>query len=241
VKYALISDIHGNLDALEAVFENLKDEKIDQWVCLGDVVGYGANPEQCVEAVREKGCITIAGNHDFAAIGKVDTEFFNPYAKKSIEWTTANLSEDAKHYLRNLPLKLVVGDFTISHGTIHNPQNFGYISTNWDVIMSLQEMSTHIGFLGHSHVPVTFFESEPLSYTLENIIQVGSLRVIANIGSVGQPRDGNPKASFAIYTNEGEEKSIEVRRIDYDIAAAQAKILKAGLPEILAERLALGQ
>ena len=240
MRYAIIADIHGNYDALSAVFDSLKEECIDQWICLGDVVGYGAEPEKCVNAIRDRNCITIAGNHDFAAIGKVDTEFFNPYAKKSIEWTANQLSEDSKRYLSNLPLRLVVGDFTISHGTIHNPQNFGYISTNWDVIMSLQEMSTPIGFLGHSHVPVTFFESEPLSYTLENVIHLDTLRVIVNIGSVGQPRDGNPKASYGIYTSE-KVRTVEIHRVDYDIQQAQTKILNAGLPEILSERLALGQ
>lgn len=240
MRYAILSDIHGNGDALDAVLGALKDERIDKYVCLGDIVGYGAEPKRCIETVREMSVATVAGNHDFATIEKTNIEFFNAYAKEATYWTRRNLSDEDKQYLKELPLVTDVDDFTIVHGTLYSPALFDYIQTTFDAYLSLQVLKKQICFLGHSHVPITFFMSDAITYSMDPRIELQEgMRVLVNVGSVGQPRDDNPKAAFAVYDNE--EKVIEVKRVAYEVEAAARKIREAGLPEVLGERLKYGK
>lgn len=243
MRYALLGDIHGNTEALHTVLADIEQNDIDKTICLGDVVGYGAEPVECLEIIRSMGCDTIAGNHDWAAVEKISIDFFNAYAKAAAIWTREQLTDDHKQWILDLPLTLSYDEFSVAHGTFHQPEAFNYIQTVFDAQLSfeaLRQMSSHIGFLGHSHVPVAFFDSDPITYTLDPDIPVDSERtVIINAGSVGQPRDENNKASYAIFDTETRIASI--KRIEYDIEAAAAKIREAGLPEILAARLYHGK
>jgi predicted phosphodiesterase len=235
-----LSDIHGNGDALDAVLEELEKENVDKYVCLGDVVGYGAEPQRCIKAIREKCAATVAGNHDFATIEKTNIEFFNAYAKEATYWTRRNLGDEEKGFLVNLPLVADVDDFTIVHGTLYSPALFDYIQTTFDAYLSLQVLKKQICFLGHSHVPITFFMSDAITYSMEPKIELqDGTRVLVNVGSVGQPRDDNPKSAYAIY--DSEEKIIEIKRVLYDVEAAAKKIREVGLPEVLGERLKYGK
>ena len=240
MRYAILSDIHANYDALETVLNELKNENIDKYVCVGDIVGYGSQPDRCVDKVREMTVACVAGNHDFATIEKTNIEFFNTYAKEATLWTRQKLSEDDKQYLKNLKLVEETEDFTIVHGTLYAPALFDYIQTTFDAYLSLQVLKTDLCFVGHSHVPISFFLDDAVTYSVEPEIELNpGVKAIINVGSVGQPRDDNPKAAYAIYDTE--QKKVWIKRVEYDVEAAAQKIVEAGLPEILGERLKYGR
>jgi predicted phosphodiesterase len=239
-KYALVSDIHANLEAFTAVLETIEKEGCEKIVCLGDIVGYGANPRECIKLVREYDMATIAGNHDFACIGKTNINYFNSYAKEATLWTRKITTDEDKEFLNSLPLVDYHDNFTVVHGTLYSPELFDYIQTTYDAYLSLQLLESQICFLGHSHVPITFFQGDLISYTLNPSIKVEEgVKALVNIGSVGQPRDDNPRASFATYDTD--EMQVEIHRVEYDIETTMGKILKAGLPPPLAERLKFGR
>ncbi|MFW5845716.1 MAG: metallophosphoesterase family protein [Planctomycetota bacterium] len=243
MRYAILGDIHANYDALERVLEEVDGDRIDQIYSLGDIVGYGAEPVRCLEKVRELNIATIAGNHDWAAIERISIDFFNAYAKASAMWTRAQLSEDHKQWLADLPLYRTNEHFAIAHGTFHQPEAFNYIQTVFDAQLSfeaLQQLGSHVGFLGHSHVPVGFFNTDPITYTLDLEIPIeADTATIVNAGSVGQPRDENALTGYAIFDTD--ENQVTIKRFEYDIDSAAAKIREAGLPEVLAQRLYLGK
>lgn len=236
MRYAIISDIHSNYEALEAVLENLSGERIDKYLSTGDVVGYGADPEACVARLRALDPVIVAGNHDWAVAGKLSLEFFNAYAREAIEWTRERLDAESIRWLADLPLTARVGEITLAHATVHGPENFDYLLTAYDAHLSLEVLDTPVCFVGHSHVPVTFAKNGSVTFSFATEFDLAeSAKAIVNAGSVGQPRDGNPHASYGIYDTE--TRIAEVRRVPYDIAAASRKILAAGLPPVLAERL----
>ncbi len=241
MRYAIISDLHSNLDALEKVTDDIKKQKVDRHLCLGDIIGYGAQPRECIQVVRDLDCLTIAGNHDWAALGKTNIDYFNTYAKEATLWTREQLTDEDVAYIDALPLvEHLPENFTLVHGTLYNPELFDYIQTSYDAYLSLQVLDGTVCFLGHSHLPITFFQGEMISYTLSQEIPVGDgVKALVNVGSVGQPRDDNPKASYAIYDTDLQK--VWIRRIPYDIEAAGKKIRDAGLPEVLAERLKYGR
>ncbi len=243
MRYALLGDIHGNTEALKVVLDSIRVQNIDKIVCLGDVVGYGAEPVACLEMIRALKCDVIAGNHDWAAVGKLNIDCFNAYAKAAAIWTRDQLSEEQKNWLANLPLTITYEHFAVAHGTFHQPEAFNYIQTVFDAQQSfeaLKKLGARLGFLGHSHVPVGFFDTDPITYTLDPDIPIDEeLAMIVNAGSVGQPRDENNKSSFAIYDTEAAQ--VTINRLDYDIDAAANKIRGVGLPEILAARLYQGK
>ncbi len=243
MRYAFLGDIHGNTDALSKVLASIRESSADRVVCLGDIVGYGAEPVQCLEMIRELKCDVIAGNHDWAAVGKISIDAFNAYAKAAALWTREQLSQEQKDWLANLPLVLTYDHCAVAHGTFHQPEAFNYIQTVFDAEQSfeaLRRLGSSLGFLGHSHVPVGFFDTDPITYTLENAIPMdGETATIVNAGSVGQPRDENNKASWALY--DSDKREVSINRIEYDIDAAANKIRAAGLPEILAARLYQGK
>ena len=241
MRYGIISDIHGNYDALEVVLKALDEEdKVDRIVCLGDVVGYGAMPRECVAALRERDILTVAGNHDFAVIGRANINYFNSYAREATLWTREVMTEEEKDWLRGLPLVEYVDDFTMVHGTLYRPELFDYIQTTYDAYLSLQILENRVCFVGHSHVPISFFMGDMISYSLEPDITLDDgMKALVNVGSVGQPRDDNPKSAYAVY--DSEQNQIWIRRKDYDIEQAGRRIIGAGLPEPLAERLKHGR
>ncbi|MDZ7815147.1 MAG: metallophosphoesterase family protein [Planctomycetota bacterium] len=240
MKVAVISDIHGNFDALEAVLADLDKRGYDLLVCLGDVVGYGAEPNECVEALRERNARVLAGNHDHAATGLLNLEFFNEYAKLAAEWTREQLSSANVEFLRSAPFVEHYPGFCATHSTLHSPELFNYILTLLDARLTFDVLDKPVCFIGHSHMAVTFFSTDPITYSMSNIFEVSQeLKMVVNVGSVGQPRDEIPMASYAIY--DCDERVIQMYRTEYDIERAARKILDSELPEILALRLFQGR
>ena len=240
MRYAIISDIHANYDALTSVITDIDGSQIDKIVCLGDVVGYGAQPRECIALLRERGVLTIAGNHDYACIGKTNINYFNAYAKEATLWTRKVCTDEDKEWLKSLSLVEYLEDFTMVHGTLYAPELFDYILTTYDAYLSLQLLETGVCFLGHSHVPINFVWEEKITHNYDRELPVRpEVKMLVNVGSVGQPRDDNPKACYAIYDSEA--KKIEIRRLDYDIESAARKIREAGLPAALGERLKVGR
>lgn len=240
MKYAIIADIHGNLDALEVVLNDAKEQGCDRYACLGDVVGYGANPKECLDIIRDTGMPTVKGNHDeYCSIEDERTEGFNPHAAKAVVWTRDQLTAEDREWLRNLKYFRLVTSFSIVHATLDGPQSWGYVFDKLAAAASFTYQNTSVCFFGHTHVPVAFIR--------DSVIRGGSFskfkvepgrKYFVNIGSVGQPRDHDPRAAYGIY--DMDEGSIELRRLEYPIEKAQVKIRKAGLPERLADRLATG-
>jgi len=243
MRNAIIADIHGNLEAFQAVLADAQQRsEIDELWCLGDVVGYGPEPGECIRLLRQHRHLCIAGNHDWAAIGKIDTSHFNPEAAAACQWTAEQLSPDDIDYLSSLVLTLHQDDFTLVHGSPREPI--------WEYVMSVPTARANFAYfdtrfclIGHSHVPLVFELDQ------HNICQVRPLpgelhlkqeenRLIINCGGVGQPRDGDPRASYALLDKEA--GIIHHHRVEYDIQATQRKMEKAGLPPRLASRLSYG-
>lgn len=240
MKYGIISDIHANLEALSSVLEKCKEMGVEEYICIGDIVGYNANPAECLELIRQLPLATvIKGNHDEQASEDLDLSEFNPQAAKAIEWTREQLSEEQREYLRNLPMKSRVGRITAVHATLDNPGMWGYVMDRFAAEASFAYQYTQVAFYGHSHVPMAFEKFREVSSVPFNNLRVQPGRkYLINSGSVGQPRDKDPRASFAIYDTDAAE--INLHRVSYDIETCQRKILAAGLPQRLADRLAVG-
>ena len=240
---AAFGDIHGNLDALEAVLEAIEDFGADTLVCVGDIIGYGAQPAECIAAIRPLQCTIVAGNHDFAGGGVMALDYFNAYAREALLWTRSNISRFDKEYLSALPLWATKGPLSVVHGSFDHPGEFLYIESLSGADRSMAKMETEIGFLGHSHIPLTYLQDGPelkaVSFEDDVVRPKPGQRAIVNVGSVGQPRDEDPRACWVSYDTE--ERVIEFHRQQYDVAAAADKIRKASLPEVLALRLEIGR
>jgi diadenosine tetraphosphatase ApaH/serine/threonine PP2A family protein phosphatase len=237
-RIGIFSDIHGNLQALDAVLRVLEnDEKVDRKYCCGDIVGYGGNPNECVDLIRGHDCPTVAGNHDHAALGLTDTSYFNEIAKTAIHWTGGILTPENVEFLRSLPMKLEEEDFLIVHASPKDPELWNYILTLGDARLNFQYFTQPICFVGHSHQPfIIEYADGNLSCPTQPYIDIMAGRgYLINVGSVGQPRDGNPDASYAVYDRE--EKRLQIKRVVYDLVGAQEAIRKQGLPLQLADRL----
>ena len=241
MKYAVLGDIHANLEALQTVIEFAEGQGVKQFLSVGDIVGYGANPVECVEIINDLNVPVVAGNHDYAVAGKLDVEFFNSYAKQAVLWTREALGQKWLEWLNTIKLVNVYNEkITLVHGSLNFPDMFDYIQTSYDAHLSLETLKTRVCFLGHSHVPITFFSGPAVSYSMQQEIDMnGFEKVLINVGSVGQPRDENPKASVAIYDDE--EDKVQIHRLEYDVDKAAQKIIDAGMPDILAERLYHGR
>jgi diadenosine tetraphosphatase ApaH/serine/threonine PP2A family protein phosphatase len=245
MRIGILGDIHGNMEALTAVVDAMRKEGVDEWVQVGDIVGYGPEPSACIDLVRDLGCTVCIGNHDAAVLGQLDIAYFNNFARAAIEWTRDNLRPADFDYLRSLPLVIKKDLYTVVHGTLHLPDQFGYVISPVEARESLQLQETFLCFVGHSHVPAIYLLRDGQERSLDRVYQSeaevvvdGYSRVLMNVGSVGQPRDEDPRAAYAIYDTE--TKTASIRRVEYDIAAVQAKIRRAGLPEMLANRLEIG-
>lgn len=238
----IFSDVHGNLEALDAVLKRLKSLKVSYYLCLGDLVGYGANPNECVERVKELPGIVVAGNHDWAAIGKTSIEYFNPVAKEAILWTREQLKNKTKDFLFSLPLKATYKPFLLVHSVPSEPDSWRYIFTVEEAMSEFDYFSTQVCLVGHSHQPLLIEldrNESPAPLEKKKIEFRPLYRYLINVGSVGQPRDSDPRACFATFDTE--KRIFQLYRIDYNIKGAQEKILKAGLPPFLAERLEWGR
>src|SRR6266705_5550624 len=240
MRVAIFSDVHANLEALEAVLADARENKCTDFVCLGDVVGYNANPHECVERIREMDCPTVKGNHDEQASLFEDSTDFNELAKRAIEWTRDNLTDKDKNWLRGLGLQQQVRGFTIVHATLDTPAQWSYVFNNLDAAASFTYQHTTVCFFGHTHVPMVFIRDEGVRRELIDHVRIEpAKKYFINVGSVGQPRDGNWRAAYCVY--DVENNLVQQIRVKYDLATAQKKVIEAGLPRPLAERLAMGR
>jgi diadenosine tetraphosphatase ApaH/serine/threonine PP2A family protein phosphatase len=244
MRIVIVADMHSNLEAFEAVLAHAAaGGPIDRLWCLGDVVGYAADPGACVALLRRYPHAAVVGNHDLAATGGLSTDDFNAAAARAAVWTGERLSAEDRRYLSSMPFVVVEDDFTLVHGSLRHPE--------WEYLLSTDAAEEHLrlqdtpySLVGHSHVPFVAAEREgspPTITPLEDgdVVTLGDGRLIINPGGVGQPRDGDPRASYAVY--DSETSTLTLHRVEYDLETAQRKIRKAGLPSYLAERLAHGR
>jgi predicted phosphodiesterase len=240
MKYAIIADIHANLEAFQVVLEDAEKNNCTHYACLGDVVGYNANPKECLDKVREMKMPCVKGNHDEYCSGENDLEGFNPHATAAIHWTRDQLTDEDRSWLRDLRYLRLVANFSIVHATLDGPERWGYVFNKLEASASFTYQNTSVCFFGHTHVPVAFVrDSAVRGGTYSKFRVEPGKKYFVNVGSVGQSRDGVPKATYVIY--DMDLGTIELRRLDYDMETTMAKIRAAGLPERLAERLPLGK
>jgi len=240
MKVALFSDIHANLEALEAVLADAETQACDSYVCLGDVVGYNADPAECLERVRALDCPVVKGNHDQDCGSDTSLDMMNPTAAEALRWTRAQLSPDQREWLARLRMVRQVHDFTIVHSTLDQPTSWNYVTNKFDAMANFSYQVSSVCFCGHTHVPRLFTKADRVQEApAESLTLEEGTQYFINTGSVGQPRDGDWRASYCIY--DLDQKTITFRRLEYDIQTAQQKILAAGLPTSLADRLALGR
>ena len=241
MKHAFIADIHGNLDALDAVLAEIDSLGIQSITCVGDIVGYGALPAECIQTIRSRQISCVAGNHDLAVAGATSIEFFNELAKDSVLWTRSQLSEDEIDFLVKRPFEIHGDGFQVSHGAPGVPARFDYILSYEDAVLAFEAMEEELLFTAHSHVPLAFvMKGRGLTGNVMGsmVIDAGA-RAIVNVGSVGQPRDGNALAAFAVFDTD--EREVAVARVKYDVEEAARRILEAGLPPGNAYRLVVGR
>ena len=240
MKYGIISDIHSNLEALKEVLAACQKERVDKYLCVGDIVGYGPNPKECIDIVQSLGAVCVAGNHDWASIAKLDASYFTPDGKEAIAWTREHLTMESFTFLNSFPLIEKVEDLILVHGTLFEPEKFNYQNNIAEVPDSFNLMDKNLCFVGHTHSPKVFVQfTDKVYVSSERVVEIEQgVKYIVNVGSVGQPRDGNPLASFCIYDTDAE--IIEIKRVRYDIEAVQKKIIDAGLPGMLAYRISIG-
>jgi diadenosine tetraphosphatase ApaH/serine/threonine PP2A family protein phosphatase len=242
MKIAFISDIHSNLEAFQAVIASLARYDVAKVMFLGDIVGYGANPNECIDLLRGIADCNIAGNHDSAAVDKTDISNFNPYAQEAVLWTKEVLTRQNALFLSSLPLTDALNDFMVVHSSPLHPELWDYVVSFSDAQISFRNFTQQLCFIGHSHHPGIFILDRTGTISAEEGVTMNfkeGNRYITNIGSVGQPRDGNPLSAYGMYDTETNE--YRLIRVEYNIALAQQKILAAGLPRFLAERLSVGR
>jgi len=237
----LLSDIHANLEALEAVLAAIDANKPDRILCLGDVVGYGASPNECLDLVRSRCELVLLGNHDAAASGGPEASRFNVYARTAAEWTARTLTRDNREYLQKLPLTSPQNGFLCVHASPATPRDWEYLLDRFDAEPQFAYFTEPLCFIGHTHQPAIFMADPDGTRSLppKTFHFDPSRRYIVNVGSVGQPRDRDPRACFVILREGSGE--LEYVRVPYDVERAQAKIRAAHLPEVLAARLATGE
>jgi len=233
MRIAIISDIHSNLEALQTAFGIIDDLKPDTVICLGDIVGYGPNPTECLDIIRSKCSVVIKGNHDEAVTVESEAEKFNPYAVEAVKWTREQLDSGHRDYLSGLPYMHEIDDMLFVHGSPAIPENWDYIFTAYDAQSHFPTFTQSVCFIGHTHIPGIYTENG--SYGAFN----RDTRYIINVGSVGQPRDGNPRLSFGLFDTE--RWDYQNIRCEYDARVTASKIQQAGLPGFLADRLILGR
>jgi predicted phosphodiesterase len=239
MRYAILADIHSNLAAFEAVLKDIEERGgVEGIWCLGDIIGYGPDPHACIELLNRYKHIAIAGNHDWAAIGKLELTDFNPYAAAAARWTAHQLTKEDIKYIENLPLTLGEGDFTLVHGSPRHPI-WEYLLSPEDAEENFSHFNSRFCLIGHSHIPFFTQQGEGMLKRLPPSLPLGNERLIINPGGVGQPRDGDPRASYVIY--DSQEGVIYHHRIPYDIAFTQRKMVELGLPSPLAIRLSYGR
>ena len=236
-KIAIFSDIHANSSALDHVIEDAYSQGVASFACLGDIVGYGPKPSDCVTRVQELKCVCVKGNHDEYVADSYDLSAFNAQARTALEWTRNNLSSGQKDWLASLPYTRRLGRNMIVHATLDRPDKWEYIHNSFDAAIVMHHQTTPICFYGHTHVPVTYeMHGNSAKVVTNDTVQIqNGCKYLINTGSVGQPRDGDPKASYVIFDRV--ERTVQFRRVEYDIQTVADDIVSVGLPNSLADRL----
>ncbi|MFO8062930.1 MAG: metallophosphoesterase family protein [bacterium] len=240
MKYFIVSDIHSNLEALESVLDEKDSHHSDsQLVCLGDIVGYGPSPNECIEMIFERTEHTFLGNHDSAVTGSTSSERFNSYAREAIQWTREHISRENLSKLRSMHLGRHFDDFLAVHASPSDPRSWIYITSIYAAYKEFKAVDDRVIFIGHTHIPAVFSMNNEVEMTLQDSVDLDrDKRYIINAGSVGQPRNGDPRACCAVFDTE----KMEVMYIkkEYDIDKTAKKIRDAGLPGFLSDRLKRG-
>lgn len=243
MRFALISDIHGNFEALTAVLADIDASDVDQLLCLGDIVGYGADPAACLDGIRDRApAATVQGNHDAYAADERDLDAFNPLAAAATVWTRAQLGAERRRWLRELPLSAIVEpDVTLVHASPSDPGAWEYLRFLADGALAIEDQATRYCFFGHTHVPMAFRrDGNRVDQFIDTEYDASEGdHWLVNVGSVGQPRDGDWRAAWTLLDTD--DQLITLRRVEYDIQTCMMKIIGAGLPERLAERLMQGR
>ncbi len=239
--YLIFSDVHSNLESLNKFIEISTEIPHDKKVCLGDMVGYNANPNECLDWIRQNVDIVLAGNHDYGAVGMIDISEFNPFAQEACLWSKEQLTDANRMFLRSLPIVKEEDGILWAHSSPFEPDEWHYINNKYDAQNNFPHFKNSICFVGHSH-KLGVYELE-LNGWVEGIYQFDyelklGCRYIVNVGSLGQPRDGIPKPSFVIFNSS--TLKLEIIRYEYNFNATQSKVISEGLPSYLAERLAMG-
>ena len=242
LRYLIISDIHSNLEALDAVLAHAEQQGFDEIICLGDFVGYGADPDACVRKLSARSRTkAVLGNHDAAVIDQSQRELFNPVARAGILYSESNLSGESSDYLRALPMTLNSDfDFIAVHSSPYRPEAWVYVVEPLEAADAFHAMTKSLAFIGHTHFPAIHADNgSVVPFGTEDRVRVpGEGKIMVNVGSVGQPRDGDWRAAYVVY--DVDSKRIQLHRVEYDVERAAAKILEAGLPPMLADRLRRG-
>jgi predicted phosphodiesterase len=245
LKLAIFSDVHGNLEALNAVLKAIDREEPDRHIFLGDVVGYGANPNECCELIFDVADIMVLGNHDAACIDKLPLKWFNAVARSALMWTIDKLDEKYLRLFLKIPYKRKMGELLFSHALPRRPESFDYDDNLFSVMSSFEKVPSRVlaCLYGHSHRPIAFAKGRDRASDLKvmppsDMLLDQQLLYLFNVGSVGQPRDGDPRASYAVYDTE--KRFFTVKRVEYEVKKAADKIMKAGLPQVLCDRLFRG-
>ena len=242
MRYGFFSDVHANLEALQACVIDFKTEKIDKLFFLGDAVGYGPNPDECVKLIDDISVANLMGNHDYAALGLMETDYFNQYAAESVGWTKTSLSEKAIEIMSDFGLTYEIDDILLVHSSPRDPENWHYILDMEDAEENFNFFKQKICLVGHTHRPyiVSKKDSEPaeLAKETEEVI-LKDRRYLINIGSLGQPRDGDPRCCYLIYDTKTQKVSF--KRVAYNVKNTQKVMAQVGLPEYLIDRLAVGR
>ncbi len=240
MRIALFGDIHANLEALEAVLRDASSQGVTDYVCMGDIVGYNADPSACLEIVRAMDAPTVKGNHDNDAAGNHSLDSMNLIAAAALVWTRQQLTDEQRLWLQRLRMVRQVSNFTVVHSTLDQPTFWNYVTNRFDAMANFSFQFTQVCFHGHTHVPRIYMKTDRVEeFEPESIVMRPDAKYFINVGSVGQPRDGDWRACYVIY--DIERSSIEFRRVEYDIETTQAKIIAAGLPKMLADRIQEGR
>jgi len=242
MRYAFFSDVHANIEALKAVILDFRAEKIDRIFFLGDAVGYGPDPNECVELIDEISEIKLMGNHDYAALGLMNTEYFNQYATESIDWTKGSLNQKTTDIMSKFDMTAQVNNFMLAHSSPKEPEKWHYILDMDDVKDNFNSFDGQICLIGHTHRPFIVSQNKEgdciISHKQEERV-FDNRRYLINIGSVGQPRDGDSRSCYLIYDDE--TQLIKAKRVSYDLGNTQKRMAEHGLPDYLIERLAVGR
>lgn len=241
MRYAIFSDIHGNLESLERALSLI--DPADRLLCLGDIVGYGPNPNECVQLIRERADQTVLGNHDVAAVDNFGIEYFNPAARKAIEWTQGVIAAENVSWLNGLSYEIRQPEYLLVHGApVHY---FEYLLDNRRAKAAFERTDAPLIFVGHTHIAEYYALERDGTITHAHMQHGGELvleegrRYIVDVGSIGQPRDLNPQPCFVFY--DSERRTVQWVRYDYDVREVQQKIIDAELPSALAARLDVGR